>query len=88
MYRPEPWNAHSPATFLMPDSSRVMVAGDWSMTLKYSAEWWEKVAARPLETTLQPSGPSEVGSADDRDDRAREPVASHSTNPLSFAEAR
>jgi hypothetical protein len=58
------------------------------MTPKYSAEWWEKVAARPLEVTLQPSEPSEAGSVDDRDHRAGEPVTSQSSKLLSFAKAR
>jgi hypothetical protein len=58
------------------------------MTPKYSAEWWEKVAARPPEATLQPNEPTEGRSADRSDDLVTEPVTSEPSKSTSFAKTR
>ena len=59
-----------------------------TVTAKYSGEWWEKVAARPLEATLQPNAPSGTGRDDGPDHLLAEPAASQPTKPLSVAKAR
>ena len=72
----------------MPVALRAMVAGgDGSMTPKYSAEWWEKVAARTLEAVFQQKRPTE-SSGDTREGRAREPITAQPQMAISLTNTR
>jgi len=57
------------------------------MTPKYSAEWWEKVAARPpIGATVQPK-PSRAAGAE-RDRSASEPVGPQARQPIPLEKVR
>jgi len=58
------------------------------MTPKYSAEWWEKVAARTLETVFQQKRPTGAESADTRDGRDREAATTEPEIAISFTNTR
>jgi hypothetical protein len=58
------------------------------MTPKYSAEWWEKVAARTLETVFQQQRPTGPESADTRDGRDRETARTEPEMAISFTNTR
>jgi hypothetical protein len=58
------------------------------MTPKYSAEWWEKVAARTLETVFQHDRATRSESVDTRDDRDRETATAKPEMAISFTNTR
>jgi len=65
-----------------------MVAGDCSMTPKYSAEWWEKVAARTLEEVFQHNDVRGSKIVDAKAGRAREALAAEPEIAVSLTHTR